>query len=140
MKLLLRRLGFGLILFASLGIIVALLLFIMRSRPTILALREAGDPRNDPYLSLFNPFRDKSPELKARSILVEMRNGQCDKALSDTRLGMGSGLRNCVNAVVSRIFRTFDESRPDRPGLLALGRSGKARQRYRACPAAKRPL
>lgn len=77
-----RRIGVWLGLFAGLVIAGGIVLFLTRSRPMVFGYHESGDPKKEPYWSIFNPFRDKAPELAGQALLVQIAQGQCPSVLA----------------------------------------------------------
>ena len=55
-------------------------LYFVRSSPVLYKNVEAGDPVKEPTFSIFNPFRDRSPEHSAEAFLKQLRAGQCEQA------------------------------------------------------------
>jgi hypothetical protein len=71
---------------AALAGIVALLVLMGRTRPVLVSLPESGHPFHGPFLSIFNPFRDKLPERVAEKALVDLREGHFDSVFRNLQL------------------------------------------------------
>jgi hypothetical protein len=72
---------------AALALLVAIAgisaLFLARSSPVVYSFSEQGDPSGEPYRTLFNPFRDRSPERPAREILRCLSRGDTKEAIAE---------------------------------------------------------
>jgi hypothetical protein len=83
-------------LLGSILVAAAAILFIMRSRPVLLAVHEPGDPVNEPVWTVLNPMRDRSPEQPVRELFQALRKRNYSRALS---------LMNSLDARAKRIIR-----------------------------------
>lgn len=61
---------------------IAAYLYYQRSRAVLYRYIEVGDPVKEPAFSIFNPFRDRSPEHSAEVFLEVIKAGQCGRAMS----------------------------------------------------------
>ncbi len=61
---------------------LAAYLYHQRSRAVLYRYAEAGNPVAEPAFSIFNPFRDRSPEQSAEAFLEKLKVGQCEQSLS----------------------------------------------------------
>jgi hypothetical protein len=62
--------------------LITVALYLMRSRSVLYAGDIAGDPVGESSFSIFNPFRDRSPEHVAETFLELMKGGQCEQAMA----------------------------------------------------------
>jgi hypothetical protein len=93
-------------LVAALGVLV-LMKVTARSRPVLYEYREAGDPEGYSLHSIFNPFRDRAPEVAAEEFLVNLRELKLDAALDSLALAeeAGSQPRELERAYPLRTWR-----------------------------------
>lgn len=54
---------------------------IITRNPIIWTFRESGNPSPIPMYAIFNPFRDKKPEIDAENLLIQFKNGNCEEVL-----------------------------------------------------------
>lgn len=80
-----RRFWLTTTLIAILGVL-ALLKLSARGRPVLFEYRESGDPAGHSLYSIFNPFRDRGPEVAARDLLAELRDSKLDHLLDQAEL------------------------------------------------------
>ena len=94
-------------------------LFVRRSRPVVWSYRELGDPSGEPSRAFFNPFRDRSPERVAGSLLRCVSRGETQKAIA--QVGR-AGARDEVVALTSHVrLRSWRlANRTDSPGSVEL--------------------
>src|ERR1044072_3020850 len=64
-----------------LGIVVYL--FVMHSHSVLYRYFEAGNPTKEPAFVIFNPFRGRQPERSAESFLRRLKDGDCQRAMSE---------------------------------------------------------
>lgn len=57
-------------------------LYFSRSDPIVYRYGIKGNPVNEPEFTIFNPFRDRSPESTAAAFLEQMRAGNCPEAVA----------------------------------------------------------
>ena len=75
------------VLIVVLVLALAAYLYYQRSRSELYRYVEAGNPVKEPAFSIFNPFRDRSPERNAEAFLEVIKAGECERtmlALPDT--------------------------------------------------------
>lgn len=71
-----------LIVATTLVLVVAAYLFVMQSRSVLYRYFEAGSPTREPAFAIFNPFRDRQPEKSAGEFLQQLKEGNCQRAMS----------------------------------------------------------
>jgi hypothetical protein len=70
-----------LVFVAALLLGVAAYLYYQRSKSVLYRYVEAGNPVKEPAFTIFNPFRDRSPEHSAEAFLEIIKAGQCERAM-----------------------------------------------------------
>lgn len=71
-----------LIFAAALMLGIATYLYSVRSTPVLYRHILKGNPVKEPDFTIFNPFRDRSPERSAEAFLELMKASQCEQAMS----------------------------------------------------------
>lgn len=71
-----------LVFLAALLVGITAYLYVSRSNPVVYRYMLRGDPVNEPEFTIFNPFRDRSPERTAEAFLEQMRSGKCTDAVA----------------------------------------------------------
>jgi hypothetical protein len=57
-------------------------LYLIRSKSVVYRFVEAGNPDQEPAVSIFNPFRDRQAEKCAENFLELLKAGQCERAMA----------------------------------------------------------
>lgn len=95
-------------------------LFLTRSRSVLFAFREPGDPLEEPFWTIFHPFRDRAPERAAEAILHDLKRGDYREALS--RIHMSDTIKAEIQSEeVEFKLRSWElMNRQDSPGEVRL--------------------
>lgn len=50
--------------------------------PVVWSFKEKGSPTSEPSFAVFNPFRERHPEIEAEKILSLLKNGECGRVFA----------------------------------------------------------
>ena len=77
-----RRLFIVLVVMAIVFIGILIALYSMRSRSVLFSNGAKADTFGEPSISIFNPFRNRSPERSAEMFLEALKARQCDQVIA----------------------------------------------------------
>lgn len=67
-----------------LSVIVGILYWLFTiDGPILYSYRDSASASRDPTFIIFNPLRDRNPEIEAERILMQIKIGHCEKAVSN---------------------------------------------------------
>lgn len=70
-------------------------LFVMASHSVLYRYFETGNPVREPAITIFNPFRDRTPERQAEAFLTRLQTGDCQSAFAELSHGTDYKQRVC---------------------------------------------
>jgi hypothetical protein len=90
-------------------------LYLTRSEPVVYRFVEARVPSDPPIVSIFNPFRDRSPEKCAEAFLELMKVGECEQAMAGLAIDSKYRQYVCEQEIANNLMEWNLKDRNDHP-------------------------
>lgn len=115
------KMKFGALLFSIFAIIVVAAIALRTFAPPVLwSYQEPGSLSAAPAFVLFNPLRDRAPEMKADEFLSLIKAGKCREAVANARLERFDTEKFCERESVYKLTGWQLRFRADRERLVEL--------------------
>ena len=99
---------------------IGVALFAVRTQPVLYSYVEAGNPIKEPVFAIFNPFRDRDPERKAREFLQRLKDGGCEEVMSALEYEVQYGKETCEHERTNSLMSWKMGNRTDEPQRVRL--------------------
>lgn len=116
-----RRIIKMLVVVATLFGFILVVLFLTRSRSILYRSSDASaDPLGEPGFSIFNPFRDHSPEHTAQTFLEGLKSGQCERVMASLAIDPPHADYICSKETEHHLEKWQLKNRWDEPGRVKM--------------------
>lgn len=109
-----------LVVSATLIAVILVALYLMRSTSILYSSGASADPVGEPGFSIFNPFRDHSPERTAEAFLEGLRSGQCERVIAGLPVDQQYAQYICSKETEHHLTSWQLRNRHDEPGSVKM--------------------